>query len=176
MTTSPSVANLGFIMDPGPQRLVVLAAGSIDKVEYTIEGSASYRVVAEGVPQTYTGEEMDGGAWAKGQGANAMVHVAVDRALTFDVEHRIWGAFGLPLVTGQYVGMTLRSDTTVDTCGDPRIGRLPGPLEGMGRCYFHDIDGPGARGPGAYSLEWTGAGAAYGNIPIATWADLPWPE
>lgn len=178
--SNPSTANLGIIRsEPGTDDVIILTAGAIDRIEYSLEGEGSYSVLDSGGVHSYTGTELDGGAWAKLQGGNAMLHASAARSLEFDVEHNLIGMFGSSFA-GAYPGMILRSETTTDVCDQLILHYAlrvwtPELATYTSDCTPRTFSGPDHRGPGRYRLDWTGAGAAYGNTPAIVWADIPWP-
>lgn len=176
-SATDGTVNLGLLQDAGLERnYIILFAGGIDRVRVSVEGMGEATLLASGPLHSYTGAELDGGAWARVQGEDTSFHLAAARVLEFDVQHTLVGGFGLPPLLGAYAGMTLTSPNGTDHCANYILQSI---LEEAGvesdPCLPQWFSGPEHRGAGHYRLDWTGAGGSLGNTPIIAWADIEWP-
>lgn len=165
----------------GTKDTLVFFSGAIDRVAYEPEGGVQYEVLASGPVTPVTGSDFEGGAWAEADPYLPSAHAGALRSLEFDVEHSLVGWFlQAPLLFGGYAAqVTLTSGATYDDCDSLGaamivVGHYVPPVNEE-RCVFYGKEGPRARGPGHYRLDWTGAGGSALATPLGAWADVDWP-
>lgn len=173
--TGGGYARYGIVLEPvGVQQVVVLAVGESLSMDVLLEGEGTFELAAQGLAHYRRGYELEGGAFAGANVIDATARAAVQRSVTFDIEGYLFGWFLTPLgFPGESAGVaSLRSEHSIDDCGLTKINEEPLTTRTKG-CWFAEFDGPAARGPGRYRLDWTGANVQAHHTPLIAWADIP---
>lgn len=162
--------------EPGIHRVFLLLAGGIEQATFRADPGTSYRVLATGEVQSYSGSDLAELASVRASAGNAAIFATLDARLDFTVENTLLGWFGRPpFPFGAYPGVATLTSASGTTACDTSGAWLVAERLGMEQCVFKNFAGPNARGPGDYTFEWTAVGATAYNVPVIAWADVDWP-